>query len=233
MLAPDQCGLRNRRNRARYSAVDVVDVLNIDISDVDVGYIHVCYIHVPDIGRAGPISRNINFAWAKREPRNHTAAAIRERPAASAHERHERRRIHGPGHVRSGYPCPGSPDVSPASVVEWRKPPRRIVNPGPSPWVHPGPVTVPVGGPTCRNRGRDPDRSIAWNHPPGAVPIQVLVPGHIRRNVAVASHVSRALCLAPVSGNAPIVPAVNGPGRLDVVADQVSARYDGGLVRID
>src|ERR1700730_13567789 len=98
-------------------------------------------------------------------------------------KRHKRRcvdrlRIH-----RSRHPAPGSTKVGPATVVSYRKTPRRVIDPSPTPWCDPRPMPVMVRRPARRN-ARCPDVAVLGVGAPSTEIVQVLVPDEIRWNIA-------------------------------------------------
>ncbi len=104
--------------------------------------------------------------------------------ARAADPRHQRRRVDRAGDVSAGRPAPGVAVVDPAAVVERREAPRRVVDPGPAPRAHPGPVAGGVRRPVGRHRARHPERAVFGRLLPLAVAIEVLGAGHLGRDVA-------------------------------------------------
>src|SRR3981189_728321 len=95
---------------------------------------------------------------------------------------HKRRCINSLPIDRPRHPAPRSMDVGPATVVSYRKPPRRVIDPGPAPRRDPRPVPIVIGRPPHRNPRR-PNIPILDIGTPSAEIIQVLVTNKIRRNI--------------------------------------------------
>src|SRR5580692_5331101 len=97
------------------------------------------------------------FTKAQREPAD---AETSTKSEASAKETDERRTIDRHAKSWAGVPAPPVADVSPASVVKWRKAPWRIVHPRPAPRPDITPVAVAVGGPIRCDFRWVPDRTV-------------------------------------------------------------------------
>src|ERR1700682_3247333 len=95
---------------------------------------------------------------------------------------HQRRCIYSLRIDRPRHPAPRSMEVGPATVVSYRKPPRRVIDPGPTPRRDPRPVPIMIGRPPRRN-ARYPNIPVLHIGTPGAEIIQVLVTNKIRWNI--------------------------------------------------
>src|SRR5262249_56286850 len=84
---------------------------------------------------------------------------------------------------RARYPSPPSTDIHPAAVVERRKAPGCVVNPGIAPWIDIRPVSVTVGRPTHDCGVREPDRPVFRHLPPSALVVQVFLSDYIFGNI--------------------------------------------------
>src|SRR4029077_20790153 len=89
--------------------------------------------------------------------------------SGASYESHQGGRVDWPDGYRSGNPAPAVAGISPASVVEWRETPRLVFNPGPTPRIDIGPVSVAIRSPIRRHAGRYPHRSIAAHVLPAAI----------------------------------------------------------------
>src|SRR5262249_16712151 len=116
----------------------------------------------------------------------------------------------------------------PAAVVEWRKAPRRVVDPGPAPRLNPGPVAVPVGRPSHYHGSRRPRPSVARYATPGAILIQVLVADHFARNIRPRNRV----LFAPPAHFAPAVETVGRRRLAHILGNRVDAADPRHLARM-
>src|SRR6516162_756116 len=207
--------------------VDVgIDVGNLSAVD-DRGVVDV---DVLNVARSDPISRAEDITRTKREP-GHTCGHSANRNANSevrtAHPGHQRRSVHRPhiadrNHRRPRchrHPAPYAADNDPASVVEGREAPGRIVYPRPSPRRNPDPVAVAVRRPADDGGVREPDCAVLRHRAPAAVIIEILVADHVVRNVAGRS---RAVP-ASVAVAAPTVEVVIAGISLDVSAQLIAS----------
>jgi hypothetical protein len=171
----------------------------VDISDVvDVIYIHVvihirdlydcnacvCNVNVLNIARTGPIPGDVNFSGPQREPANSAANSHSYTEASAADKCHQGRRVNRTYGHRSRNPAPPPASISPASIVERSKAPWLIFNPSPSPGPNIGPVPIPIGSPVTADSPWAPDVTVAIDVVPIAVFIQILVTGHLGRDVS-------------------------------------------------
>ena len=120
------------------------------------------------------------LAPSQREPA-HTKADT-ESPTA-AEEAYECRTIDRRTKERSGAPTPSASDICPAAIVVGSKTPRLITHPTPAPGLDPVPVTVAVRGPVGANTAGIPDMPVLGLVSPSAMVIQVVIPGHVSRNI--------------------------------------------------
>src|SRR5439155_17785408 len=125
----------------------------------------------------------IDFARSKRKPTDRTAAAHRYAEVASADERDKRGRVHGSLPRRTRHPAPTLLDERPATIVERRKAPWRIVDPCPSPRIDPCPMAVAIRRPTRRNPPRNPHVAVIGHCLPCSELVEILVADDFRRNV--------------------------------------------------
>ena len=135
-------------------------------ADVDPG--HVCLAHV--------IRRHINFPRTQWKPSHIAAEATR----TAADEDHQRGRIHCLHCHRTGHPAPASANTHPASVVERRVAPRRIIDPRPSPGRNPSPMACVIWRPADSHPVGEPDMAIVRIVAPVALVIQI-VDSRLRR----------------------------------------------------
>ncbi len=186
-------------------AVVVIDHRNVHISRVG-------DVHVPRISRTHAIRRKIGIAIAQREPSHAAADSNRHSKARSPNPRNQRRSIHRTNSYRSWNPSPAIADAYPAAIVERSESPRRIIHPGPSPRLDPGPVTFAIRSPS-RVHARIPNRAIGRRRFPVAVIIKILVTNRSRRDIARRS----GRLLAPLAHVAPVVKSIgprHAPGRV-------------------
>src|SRR4029077_3747385 len=114
----------------------------------------------PHIGRTGLIIRVKDLRWCERHPADGQRAAERERhaPARTADKSDERGRVDRSHALFTGMPAPAAIITCPSAVMERCEAPRRVIDPGPTPWLYEGPMTVTIRRPVGRNPGRIPDR---------------------------------------------------------------------------
>jgi hypothetical protein len=127
--------LRVRHLRGEPSVARKLDGINAcDVAAVD----------RTDIRRIGAVARPIDLAGGERKPaelRSDRPGDVQPR-ASAAKKADKRRRIDRGGLETAGNPAPALTDESPTSVVRRRKPPRGVVDPGPTPWLDPGPAAL-------------------------------------------------------------------------------------------
>ncbi len=128
------------------------------------------------------------FARGQRKPgRARRAAAQRHTPAqaaaAAADEGHQCRRIHRARPEAPGHPGPARADLRPAAVVRGGEAPGRVVHPGPTPGLDPGPAAVAVRRPVGHGAGRVPDAAVSGILCPLAPGVELGVTGHIARQI--------------------------------------------------
>src|SRR6185295_2661884 len=109
--------------------------------------------------------------------------------------------------------------------MERREAPRGIVDPGPSPWLDPAPVTVAVWRPIDRDCARRPDPAVIGFLPPGSVLVEIFVAGHLARDI-VRGH---RLLLARVAPFAPALELVYTDRGSDFFVQRLLAANAGGL----
>src|SRR5208282_4428763 len=71
----------------------------------------------------------------------------------------------------------------PASVVEWSKSPRLVLNPGPAPWADVDPVAEAIRSPSHDDAARPPAWAVTGNVAPVAVRVEIFIASHFARNV--------------------------------------------------
>ena len=216
-LAPLRCGgshrlaARQHRRRHHHQRVRQMPVLELtrrlrvvdDRRDVgDVGDVR--DVDVLRVARARLVARNKHLARREREPADGRLSAPadvdRHAQLRPADPRHQRRRVHRLHDAHPRRPAPGVAHVDPAAIVERREAPRRVVNPGPAPRAHPGPVASAVRHPVHSHLLRHPQRAVLGVLLPAAIAVELVGAGHLGRHVAhwraaVAGAVTR---VAPV-----------------------------------
>ncbi len=173
-LAIAVVALAHRLLRVVDDGGDVRDVG--DVRDIDVAH----------VARADAVGRYVDLARRQRHPADsgpatHGDADLQARPADPGDQR---RRVDRAAHVGARRPAPAAADVDPATVVERRKAPGRVVDPGPAPGRHPGPAAGGVRRPAGRDAARHPQRAVLGVLLPGAVAVEVFDAGHLGRDVA-------------------------------------------------
>src|SRR5487761_2270204 len=140
----------------RRTAVAIIFVVTIDplddrlIDDPDIGDVDLL-----EVARATVIPGPVDIVGPQRIPADRrTSDTDADTPATTADECHQRRRVAWPHELRPRQPAPGIIGPYPATVVERREAPRRIVHPGPAPGRDIRPVAVTVGRPARRHRSR-------------------------------------------------------------------------------
>ena len=131
-LAPGQRRAAHRGDRAGDTVVGVPRRRRVrPLGVVDrVGPV----VHRPAAPRAVVPRRQVRVAPSQRHPAEHRrAGANRNDPARPAVPADQRGRPDRPRDVAAGYPAPAAADEGPATVVERRVAPRRVVDPGPAP----------------------------------------------------------------------------------------------------
>src|SRR5262245_37496348 len=108
----------------------------------------------------------------KREPTDLTGIGVGERIADPTNQR---RRVYRPYVCWTRHPTPIAADIRPTSIVRRRKPPWRVIDPGPTPRRYPHPMAVSIRCPVIDQQRRPPDISISGFAVPRAVRIEVPV----------------------------------------------------------
>ena len=181
----DECLRRNSRHRIDVGRIDVADVggrrIVVDIRNVV--HVHNGIVHVDarEVFAARRVRRPIDVPRTKREPANTTADAERQRsaPVIAADESNERRRIHRTHPARTWHPAPLALHERPASIVEWRKAPCRLVDPGPTPRIDPRPATVAIRGPVGGDGRWRPHGSVRRIVAPRSVGVEIRIADHL------------------------------------------------------
>src|SRR5579859_1482808 len=183
--------VRNDRDSIA-ALVDVGDVVDgralvhdygvIDVRDTRDIHRRVGDVHVIHVRAADAVSGDIDLPGSEREP-SHAHANRKVEARSTTYERHECRRPNGPNDDRPRNPEPSAIHGRPASIVEGRKSPRLIFNPGPSPRANVDPVTEAIRCPSHGDGTRTPARTVAGDVTPVAVLVEIFVPGHLTRNI--------------------------------------------------
>ena len=150
--------------------VDVRDRGGIDRRIADVDPIHILPADV--------VRGHINFPRTQRKPSHITAEAnanANSSSSSTANKHHQRGRIYGLHRDGSGHPTPASADRDPASVMEWRVAPGRVIDPRISPGSNPVPVALVIRRPACFNTVGVPDVAVVRIVAPVAIVIQILI----------------------------------------------------------
>jgi hypothetical protein len=203
---------------------DICDVIYgvvvVDVRDLYHAYASVCHVYFLNITRAGVIPRDINFSRSKGEPSNWFCAhANSYGKSSAANECDESRGIDRSDRNWPGNPAPTISRICPTTIVKRRKAPRFIFNPGPSPGRNIGPMTVTIRRPITGHTARLPNISVFRIISPTTVVVEILVAGHILRNVLATTSLVFAL-IARLRPPAEIIGRLNVR---DVVAQLVSA----------
>lgn len=177
-----------RAARSRGDGIHVTRVHKIDVANVrvveNVYVSNECVMdvdYVDEVAAAGEEGEK-GFAKSQREP-PHTKAKAEPKIETSAEEAYKSRAENRRTKERSRAPTPSAANERPAAIVEGSKAPRIIVNPSPAPGIDPIPIAVAVRSPAWRNIRRIPDVTILRFVAPSAVIIEVVIAGHVARNV--------------------------------------------------
>jgi hypothetical protein len=196
--------------------IDVVSVHEIEV--VNVRGVH--DVHVADEGvvhvnalcetTAAVEPREERLTKAEREPADASTEANAKPKVCAAIEAYERRTIDWSREDGSRAPAPSSADECPAAIVERRKAPRCVVDPGPTPRTDIVPIAPTVGRPADCDCGGIPDWTILGLLAPGAVIVEVGVAGNVAGDILRR----RGAILAQVAISGPAIQAVRrGSGR--------------------
>ena len=200
-----QGGGADHRDRLRTMGVGKAPLATIPGSALDHGRIpDMSAIDATEVNRAIAIRGDIDFARGKGKPPDGGTGTHAQAPAGIAHPGDQGRRIDRANRAGARDPGPPPADEQPASVMEGRKSPRRLVYPGPSPGFDPGPAAMAVRSPVGGYRPRVPDGSILGDAPPVSVGIEVGIARHAGGNVARGLNRRRF----PIPGGCPIVQSV-------------------------
>lgn len=174
-LPVDKSVARSGGHCARIVRVGVVEIVVVNVDVVDVGDPRVGDVHVAEVVRAAVIPRMERLTETERKPTDSAAPAAAKAESYSemtaANEADERRTIEGPRKDRAWAPAPRTADESPTAIVEGRKTPRGVVDPGPTPRADPVPIAVAVGSPAHFNVSRIPYRAVIRLFAPVAIVI--------------------------------------------------------------
>ncbi len=205
---------RHARDRARHIAVHPAVAVTAPHPRV----VHGEVVDTRDIARAGAVNRPVDVARPQRIPGHARATANAD--AGAADKADHGRCIARPHRHRARHPAPAAAEVGPAPVVRRREAPRRVVDPGPAPRRHPGPVARAVRRPARRHFARKPHGAIAGVLLPVAVVIQRGIAGHVGRYIARG----RRRILSGIAGRGPLVEAVGRRIVARACVGQVGAR---------
>ena len=211
---------RNRRKSAWSVPVDV----NIRHIAIDRDVVIFPPIQLTLITLRNMISRPIFFPRTQREPTHSAPAANSDRKpkASSTHKGHQRRSIYRPRYHRPRIPSPSAARIGPATVMERRKSPGRVIDPRPAPRVAPSPMAIMIRGP-IRPHARAPYWAILIARVPTPIPVQIFVshhlPGHISRR-------GRGI-FQPVAVEREIVEIVRRVRSLDALLPAIAAKIGG------
>ena len=125
---------------------------SVHVRDVDV--VHddrVGHVHVAHVARRVPVPRHVHFARREREPAHAVAERQGHVHGRSADPADERRRVVRTDVSRTRHPAPAMTHERPASVVEGREAPARVVDPGPAPRRDPAPAAVAIRRPVLHD----------------------------------------------------------------------------------
>ena len=153
----------------------LIDRRDVDIGDVDVA----------DIARVARVAWPIDFARRQRKPadRRPDTGRVPVAHTGLADKGDKRRRIDRHRHKLAGDPGPLVFDHRPAPVMERRKAPGLVIDPAPAPGLDPDPMPFAIRSPARRDAAREPDLAILRDGAPGAVLVELLIAGHLRRHV--------------------------------------------------
>ena len=186
-----------RTKPLRSMAPIVIDVHNPGVADV----------HAAEVAKSSPIPREERLSEAQRAPSKTSQGETEiHAPAGAAKPGHQRGCVHRANIDRSRSPSPVAACVNPAAIVEGRVSPRRVIDPGPAPWLNPDPVTILIRCPAWRHRTRNPHWPVGRNFAPYPVIIKVFVAN------GSGSHVARGegSILTLVTHRTPAVKTVIG-----------------------
>ncbi len=171
---------RGNRNGIHVMSIDKINVANVRVEDVHV--VDECVVNIDDGDKAGAGKepREERLPKAQREPAHAKASP---KTPASAKEAHKRRPVNRRPIERARAPAPAAREIVPAAIMEGSKAPGVVVNPSPTPRVHPAPITVAVRSPTRGHIGGVPHMSVLRLIAPGAVVIEIVIAGHVAGNV--------------------------------------------------
>jgi hypothetical protein len=203
----------------------------------DVGDVRVRHVHVANVILAHAIARVIRLTVAQRNPTHRSTAADTDARSetAATDEGHQSGRVDGTDvshfdvRLRSARtPSPTSAYIHPATVVEWRITPRRIINPRITPRIDPRPVAVVI---------RSPSGIYAWTPywpifravAPRTVVVQVFVTYEPRRYITRRC----GMILTIVALHVELIEIVHIPEFGDLVLTRVPATEDDLLTRTD
>ena len=158
--------------------VDEIHIVNIPVQNAPVANERIAEVDPLPESHAATEPREERFAKAQGEPADAESKSTAEEP-------NKGRSINRRAKVRPRAPSPPAADERPASIVEWRKTPRRVVHPGPAPRADIIPVARAVGSPVATHFVfvGIPDVPVLRLFVPRAMIVQVAVSHHVARNV--------------------------------------------------
>jgi hypothetical protein len=193
----------------------------IDVGDhrgVDDG---VAYVDLSHVSTADLVGRNVDFARSERKPADIAAPAS----GASTDEDNERGSVDGAHIDRAGNPSPAAAYEDPASVVERRVTPGRVIDPGVSPRRNPIPMAGVIRRPADGNLARIPDMAVGAIVAPLAILIEIFEANDVAREIERGAR----LVVASVAAIGPAVEGVGIAKGFNVGVKRISAA-EGGLL---
>ena len=172
-------------------------------------------IQSPQVGIGGAVRREERLARAQRHPGDGSSAATR----IPGHECHERGSVDRMRAARAGDPHPSVGSPRPASEVERREAPRRIVDPRPTPHPDVCPTAIPVGRPIVIHAARRPHSAVVLLHRPVAVLRQVFDARHFGSDIRVRCR--GGIFRQPIPADAPLLPGIQSLG-LDFLGNHLA-----------
>src|SRR5581483_5339441 len=215
-------GTRHSGYRSRHPTIDIRDIRHavlVYVGDVRlVDDRRVGHVDRTDVVLAHVIAGDVYLAGPERKPADANSAG---RPADP---RDHGGRIDRANPTRARHPTPRIVPSGPTAVVERRKPPRRVIDPCPTPRRDPSPVSKAVGCPAHGHSRRDPHGTVVRRALPPPVLIEVLRAGDIVGDVLARG----GLLILAVALERPVVEAVGSPerggGRFDAIVAEESHR---------
>lgn len=184
-LTAHKASSRSRRHRRGIMRVCIAPIHAVEVHVVHVADIRVVNIYVADVRAtcAVPIPRMKHFTKTQRKPA-HSNTNSEAKSETAAKESNKSRSVHWIIPNRSWAPTPPAAKIIPASVVKWRKSPRRVVNPCPAPRSNIAPISGTVRSPPNSDAVGIPHWSVVRLLRPCSVVVQVRITHRVPRYVA-------------------------------------------------